>query len=280
MVVPQSISKRANSLIKKALLKASEDKSEQLQTIIHPELNFRRNSINLLIARRGVGKTFTVLRELIKLSQLPDKGGYSSFLYVSDKTNDATVNELIKHVNLRVRHVSYNDILEVLHDLIDAKNALSDALEKDIVNELDEKTVEDLCNTLDVSAMTSSIRSAKPGAELPDYVPHTAILLDDAINILKENKFKNLRNILFQNRQPRLTIFICVQDLYGVPVQLRRNCDTIFLFAGMTDKMAFGMMISQLGLNGLIKWDNYAELPYRSVIVIDYLPDGIKIKIC
>jgi hypothetical protein len=268
MVPPKKVSlnQKANSLIKKALLKANEEKSEQLQTEIHPELNFRRNSINLLIARRGVGKTFTVLRELIKLSQLPDNGGYSSFLYVSDKTNDATVNELIKNVKLKVRHVSYNDILEVLNDLIDAKSALSDALEKDVIDELTDKTVKDLCTTLDVD-------------ELPGTIPHTAILLDDAINVLKENKFKNLRNLLFQNRQPRLTIFICVQDLYGVPVQLRRNCDTIFLFPGMTDKMAFGMMISQLGLNGLLDWEHYRELPFRSVIVIDYLSDGIKIKV-
>jgi hypothetical protein len=31
----------------------------QLQTEIHPEINFKYNSINLLISRRGVGKTFS-----------------------------------------------------------------------------------------------------------------------------------------------------------------------------------------------------------------------------
>jgi hypothetical protein len=34
-------------------------------------------------------------------------------------------------------------------------------------------------------------------------------LLDDEINILKDNKFKQLWNLLFQNKQPKLTIFIC-----------------------------------------------------------------------
>jgi hypothetical protein len=58
-----------------------------------------------LISRRGVGKTFSVLKELIKLSQLPDCGGYTTFLYVSDKTNDATVNELINRIALKVRIV-------------------------------------------------------------------------------------------------------------------------------------------------------------------------------
>jgi hypothetical protein len=73
-------------------------------------------------------------------------------------------------------------------------------------------------------------------------------LLDDEINILKDNKFKQLRDLLFQNRQPRLTIFICAQDMFGVPVQIKRNCDSIWLFDGMTDKMMFSMIIIQVGL--------------------------------
>jgi hypothetical protein len=43
------------------------DKWQQLQTEIHPKIYFKYNSINSLISRRGVCKTFTVLRELIKL---------------------------------------------------------------------------------------------------------------------------------------------------------------------------------------------------------------------
>jgi hypothetical protein len=109
---------------------------------------------------------------------------------------------------------------------------------------------------------------------VPD-IPHTAILLDDAINILKENKFKDVRDLLYQNRQPRLTVFICVQDIYGVPMQLRRNCDSVFIFAGMTDRMAFCMMINKLGINGLISWETYSQIPYRGILLVDYLPQGI-----
>jgi hypothetical protein len=97
--------------------------ASQSQTIIHPEILFRYNSINLLVSRRGVGKTFNVMRELIKLSQLPNRGGYTTLLYTTDKTNDETINELVKLVKLKVRQVSYSNIIAVLKDLIDAKNA-------------------------------------------------------------------------------------------------------------------------------------------------------------
>jgi hypothetical protein len=112
-----------------------------------------------------------------------------------------------------------------------------------------------------------------------EETPHTAILLDDAINILKETKFKPLRDLLFQNRQPRLTIFICAQDMFGVPVQIRRNCDTVWLFAGMTDKLVFGMIMSQFGLNFKDWWETYSELNFRDVLIIDFSSEGTKIKI-
>jgi hypothetical protein len=42
---------------------ANIDKSEQLQSEIHPKIHFKYNSINLLISRRGFGRTFSVLKK-------------------------------------------------------------------------------------------------------------------------------------------------------------------------------------------------------------------------
>jgi hypothetical protein len=103
------------------------------------------------------------------------------------------------------------------------------------------------------------------------------ILLDDAINILKESKFKPVVNLLFQNRQPRLTVFICIQDMYGITPQIRRNCDTVFLFAGMTNKHLFGMIMAHIGIK--VSWESYKKLSYRWIMVIDYTKDGEIIKI-
>jgi hypothetical protein len=77
------------------------------------------------------------------------------------------------------------------------------------------------------------------------------ILLDDAINVLKDTKNKPIVNLLFQNREPRLTIFICMQNMYGISPQKKRVCDTIFLFAGLIDRHLFSVMMFQLGLYGL-----------------------------
>jgi hypothetical protein len=258
------LSDYVSGLIEHSLI--NNNPENQLQTIIHPEINFRYNSINLLISRRGVGKTFSVLTELIKLSQLPNCAGYTSFLYVSDKSNDTTINSLVSLIKLKVRIVSYANILSVLSDLVDAKNAYNDALNKNLQDVVSEKVKDDLFGTLDLTDWT-------------DEVPHTAILLDDAINILKDAKYKQLRNLLFQNRQPRLTIFICAQDVFGIPPQIKRNCDTVWIFAGMTDRSMFGIMMAQFGLDGKQYWAMYSNLNYRDVFIIDYAQTGTKIKI-
>jgi hypothetical protein len=156
---------------------ANIDKSQQLQTKIHPEIHFKYNSINLLTSRRGVGKTFSVLKELIKLSQLPNQCGYTTFLYISDKTNDATVNELINHIKLPVRIVGYNQILPVLHDLTDAKSAYEDILNKNLQDHVSDETKNDLFETLDFS-------------EWIDEILYIVILFNNAVNIFKDNKFK------------------------------------------------------------------------------------------
>jgi hypothetical protein len=110
-------------------------------------------------------------------------------------------------------------------------------MNKNIQDRVSDETKKDLFETLDLDEWTIE-------------TPHTAILLDDSINILKDNKFKQLRDLLFQNRQPRLTIFICAQDIFGILVQIRRNCDPTWIFAGMTDKIMFSMIMNQVGLNG------------------------------
>jgi hypothetical protein len=83
----------------------------------------------------------------------------------------------------------------------------------------------------------------------------------------EDNKFKQLRDLLFQNRQPRLTIFI-----------YRRNCDSVWLFAGLTDRTMFSMIMSQFELNGKDWWETYSDLNFREVMIIDFSSDGTKIK--
>jgi hypothetical protein len=104
--------------------------------------------------------------------------------------------------------------------------------------------------------------------------------MDDAINILKEAKHRKLTNLIFQNRQPRFTFFICCQDSFGIPPCIKRNIDTVWIFAGMTDRTTFGTMLRQFGSTTPAKdvWDSYITLGVHDAMLLDYGSEGIKIK--
>jgi hypothetical protein len=245
------------------------DKREQLQSVIDPELNFRRNSINLYIGRRGSGKTYNVLRELIKLSHLPDQGGYNSFVYCTDKTNDNTVKELLGLIKLRVRVVTYADMKPFLTDLVNAKNAYEDVIANGLQDEITDERREDLFNTIDDSDFTQQ-------------TPATAILYDDAINIFRKPKNKMLSDMLHQNRQPRITYFLCMQDAFALPPQIKRNLDTCVIFGGFNDNQMMSMLLRQLNSsseNNATLMQIYNELTNREGLLFDYLPDRTEVRV-
>ncbi|GHU20824.1 hypothetical protein FACS189472_12830 [Alphaproteobacteria bacterium] len=245
------------------------DKSEQLQSFIDPELNFRRNSINLYIGRRGSGKTFNVLRELIKLSQLPDHGGYNSFVYCTDKTNDSTVKGLLPLIKLKTRVVSYANMIPFLKDLVDAKSAYEETIEKGLVYDITENCKKDLLRAVDVK-------------EFGDRTPGTVVLYDDAINIFKTMKNKPLLDLLHQNRQPKITYFLCMQDGFALPPQVKRNLDTCILFGGFNDSQMLNMLLRQLNSSSKSNAELtnvYRNLSNREGLFFDYLPDGTDVKV-
>ena len=49
------------------------DNSLEIQSSIDDRIYFKFNSVNLVIGKRGSGKTYTVMREILKLAYLMEK---------------------------------------------------------------------------------------------------------------------------------------------------------------------------------------------------------------
>jgi hypothetical protein len=263
----KSISSIASKLVKETM--ATVNKDEQLQSTIHPELNFYKNSMNLLIGRRGSGKTYNVTYELIKLSQLPGYGGYTAFVIISDKENDSTINECLKHIKLKVVQCNYDNAMKTLGDIIEGKTAYDQVIENNLEDRLTDKSKEDIL-------LRTSDRA------FYDTIPHTAILMDDAINIFKRKGYTKLHDLLFRNRQPRFTIFICAQDPYSIPVTIRRNLDSLWLFGGFQDRSMFMKLLSQFSPgrdNKEDTWEEYHELGVHDAMQFNIRSTGIEIVV-
>jgi hypothetical protein len=86
--------------------------------------------------------------------------------------------------------------------------------------------------------------------------------------------------MLFRNRQPRFTIFICAQDPYSIHVKIRRNFDSLWLFGGFTDSSMFQRLLNSFSPGEEDKeeaWEQYGELNVHDAMQFNLRPTGVEI---
>jgi hypothetical protein len=157
--------------------------------------------------------------------------------------------------------------LKTLGDIINGKTAYDQVLTNNLQDRLTDNSKENILN------LTADKR-------FKVNVPHTAILMDDAINAFKRKEHAALKDMLFRNRQPRFTIFICAQDPYSIPVKIRRNLDSLWLFGGFTDSSMFQRLLNSFSPGQEHKeevWEQYRELNVHDAIQFNLRPTGVEI---
>jgi hypothetical protein len=209
------------------------DKTQQIQSQIHPEIYVYYNSINLLVSRRGSGKTYNVIREIIKICLLDGNGGYTSFVIISDKPNNSTMNELNDLIkdNLKIIVTDYEHAYDVLDEIIEGKTAYDQVVRKDLEGEITKESKKEI--------LTRAVDNG-----FYDQLPHTLVLFEDAINIFDQRKYQNLYKLVFTNRHQRFTIFINIQEIYSIPPAISKNLDTLWVFGGMNSKQTFSVLLN------------------------------------
>jgi hypothetical protein len=172
-------------------------------------------------------------------------------------------------VKLKTRIVTYEDMPMFLTDLVDAKNAYQQVIDNGIVDEITDASREDILSAVDLPRFINPI-------------PATAVLYDDAINVFANRKYKILLDLLFQNRQPRITYFLCMQDGFSLPPQIKRNLDTCILFGGYTDSQMISILLRQLNSSSESNKEIakiYSKLSNREGLIFDYLPNNTTVRI-
>ena len=260
------------SVVDKTLTLLSElakdrDLTHDLQTEIHPEVFFRRNSVNLLIGKKGSGKTYNVFREILKLREVPNHR-YTKLIYVSDKPWDRTYDLVKNHLPVPVQKVPYCEAVQAIKEVSEAKNAVHEMKENEInEEELEEESKEKIEETL--------------GSELDgEEVYHTLCLLDDCQDRFLHRTPANaeLWRLLFENRQPKITYFLTMQDPKGIDTSLKENLDSAWLFGGFSfHKFKYLLTSIQHDFHPKALWEAYNDLTKNQALIFDILPEGTEL---
>ena len=227
---------------------------EDLQTPIHNDIFFRYNSVNLVIGKRQSGKTYSTLREILKLPLvLGEQNKYTQIYYITDKHQDDTV-EMFKPVFEKLKFmfnwINTSDAEVLINSLSELKADISSG------------NIED-----DVNAYYELLNCR------PDQTPHTIIIFDDCIGLF--SKASSLSKKLFENRQSRITYFLLLQDVQGISPSMKANIDSLTLFGGFP-KHKFTTLFYQLPPVDL-DFDTYARLSTQDAVRIDYIESSVKI---
>ena len=222
---------------------------DETQSEIHPEIYFRFNSVNLVIGKRGSGKTFTTMRELLKLALLQGNP-FTQIIYCTDKKRDDTVERFMpffEEAGIFFHWVPTDSALELIEGITQVKaNLAADPNDK----------VSKKCLNYHGKGL-----------------PHTIIIFDDCIGLFKKDS--KLSKKLFENRQSRITYFLLLQDTQGLSPSMKANIDSLTLFGGFP-KNKYQILMYQLPPVDFT-FDDYHRIKTSDMVRFDFLSNDVKI---
>jgi hypothetical protein len=235
---------------------------------------------------------------------------YSQAYFGTNKTHDDTVSKFLPHIDqkqLQVIKVKHDELLDLFKNLDKTKTLLrmvqrenrrktrqmgiidedgenEDSSNHENENE-DENEEKDSSNEIiQVDRMMGSTIRRRDVEEFPSwgfdvlhvlptvlYIPHTIMIADDCQDLFKNNV--HLMNKLFENRQPRITVFALLQDPQGLPTKMKSNVDLIVIFGGYP-RHKIGLLFHQLPplrhLTVIEFWERYRLITSHQYILIDF----------
>ena len=267
-----------NGLADYDLKNAEYEIGDEIQSDIDNDIYFKHNSVNLVIGKRGSGKTYMVMREVLKVAYLmewwdrvgrEDDPRYTQIYYITDKLRDDTCERAKYYIekNTRMQFIweSTENALEIINGITTLKALLSDPDAERFKNKVEEDPtlIEDARRYLNINPNDTS-----------GILPHTLIIFDDCIGLF--NKYSPLSKKLFENRQSRITYFLILQDVQGLNPSMKANVDSLVFFGGFPKHKWNSLMYQMPVIHDGYSFDNYySKLRSHDFVLFDYIDNLI-----
>ena len=214
--------------------KKSDNKGAMIDKI-HPEINTRYNSVNVIVGKQSLGKTVIALEEIIKIGYM---NTHHLLIYVTKdgEENDRSWLTLKGLIELPVVLVSEENAQECVTELIEAKSLYYKIRRERTKNTIDPQLKEDLFDTLQVENF-----------EKPFL--HTIILFDDISNSkLFSSEESFFSQLLRRCRHNNLTFYLLIQGWKGIKPHIKNEITTLYIFPGF-NKQQMRYIYSQSASN-------------------------------
>jgi hypothetical protein len=231
---------------------------------IHKDLHTYRNSINLLVGKQGLGKSFTAYREIIKIACVDPTAHLLLIINKDGKSNDATFNVLQHLFKIPVIFFSYDDAAEMMKEILKYKDLYNKIKLEHLEDRIEDEQVEDICGMLQIK-------------DLSQPYLNTIIYFDDcANNRLFKNPTQYFPQLIATCRHNGLTFFFASQFWKGMPTELKSNALTIYIFRDFSKQQ-----LDYILLQTPLKYDKarilnfYRSLREHEKLVVDVVTGKI-----
>ena len=184
---------------------------------IHPDINIRYNSVNVIVGKQSLGKTVIALEEIIKISLL---GTHHLLVYVTKNgdENDLSFQSLKSLLKMPYVAISEKDAKPFIEELIAAKNLYYHIKREHLEDKIADEQMEALYEVLHVDNFDKQFL-------------HTLVLFDDISN----NKLFSSEESFFSQqirrcRHTNISYFLLIQGWKGIKPHVKNEITTLFIF--------------------------------------------------
>ena len=203
--------------VNKSLQNNTLDNNPALITSIHPDVNIKYNSVNVIVGKQSSGKTVIALEEIIKISLLHT---HHLLLYITKegKECDKTWITLKSLIQMPYEIIAEKNIVERVDELIKAKSLYYKIRDENLEDSIIEEQKTQLLNNLHVE-------------DFHRETLHTLILFDDiSNNKLFNDETSYFSQLIRRCRHTNISYFLLIQGWKGLKPHIKNEITTLFIF--------------------------------------------------
>lgn len=241
--------------------------SDELIKEIHPQINVQYNSLNIAVGRQRSGKTHTIIREIIKISNVCHRTHLLVYINKTGGPNDPTFESLKELIKIPIKYVPEDKAETYVQELIKWKMLYNYIKEKHLEEKIQEDQITQMFDFLKIS-------------DFENITLHTLIFFEDAANNKLFKRNTNYFNQLFTRlAHVQCSVFIAVQFWKSLPTEIKSNVSTVFIFPRFA-KEQLRYMLRQVPLPYTFDeiWDAYCKLNDREKLIVNVNDQEVSIE--
>ena len=227
--------------------------SGSLISTIHPDINIKYNSVNVIVGKQSMGKTVIALEEIIKISLL---NTHHLFVYITKNgdENDISFQSLKDLIRMPIITISEKNAQSFVNTLIAAKNLYYLIRREHLEDKIDEGQKNDMFDVLHIDNFNKEFL-------------HTLILFDDISNSkLFSSEESYFSQQIRRCRHTNISYFLLIQGWKGIKPHIKNEITTLFIFPCF-NKQQLRYIYSQSASN--LDFDSFYDL-YRELTTKKY----------